>query len=91
MAQEPHSLEYTIINYDGLNNVFHYTCNPPSYKTLERHGIKPIGDQFNCGDPREILLIPSKLYTKMGYAIREADVKIVSETLLRRLGLKDRR
>lgn len=88
MAQIPHSLEQTIINYDGNNRVFHYTCNPPSQKVLDRFGIQAIGEQFGCGDPREILMIPERVYAKHGYIVRKDDIKIVSETLLRRLGEK---
>ena len=83
MAQEPHSLEYTGILKDG--RVFHYTCNSPPNERLTKHGIEPIGDNFGCGDSREVLLIPKRVYESYGYLVRESDIKIVSENLLRKL------
>ncbi len=83
MAQKPHSLEYTAILNDG--RVFHYTCNPPSNEILTKHGIEAIGNKFGCKDSREVLLIPKSLYKSYGYVVRESDIKIVSEQLLRRL------
>jgi hypothetical protein len=84
MPQKPHTLEYTKELSDG--RVFHYTCNPPSMETLLQNHIQPIGDSLGCADPREVLLIPTELYKKHGYAVRDEDLKIVSEYLLRALG-----
>ena len=82
MPQKPHTLEHTVLLNDG--NVFHYTCNPPGYDVLKKYNIQPIGDSLGCGDPSEVLLIPSSLYKKRGHKIGE-DLKIVSEILLRKL------
>ena len=84
MAQKPHSLEYTAL-ISSTGEVFHYTCNPPGQKVLARYGIRAIGDSFNCTDPREVLLIPRRLYSDFGYSLDQINLKIVSEQLLRRL------
>ena len=83
MVQEPHSLEFTKILYDG--KVFHYTCNPPPYNVLYDHKIEAIGGNYGCTDAREVLIIPVELYGDYGYKVREGDIKIVSEHLLRKL------
>jgi hypothetical protein len=82
MPQIPHALEKTII-YDDY--VMHYTCNPPSADILKKHKIVCVGDRYKCNDPREILLIPKKLYKKKGLLVRQEDIIIISETLLKSL------
>lgn len=89
MTRRVHSLEYTTI--PNGKDVFHYTCNPPSYEILAKHGIKAIGHEFGCSDPREILLIPRKVYKKYGYLVRDFDIKIISENLLRKLELEEKK
>jgi hypothetical protein len=84
MAQKPHSLEHTAIL--SSRQVFHYTCNPPDQKILDRYRIKAIGDQFGCKDPREVLLIPERVYKSHGLPVRDTDIQAVSEVLLRKLG-----
>lgn len=83
MSRQPHRLEHTRY-VPSTGQVFHYTCNAPSIDTLATHGIQPIGDSFGA-DAREVLLIPSELYDRFGYKIRESDLVATSETLLRRL------
>ncbi|MEK6868601.1 MAG: hypothetical protein AABX63_03720 [Nanoarchaeota archaeon] len=84
MAQRPHSLEYTAL-IPPIGRVVHYTCNAPEQEVLDRHGIKAIGNSFNCTDQREVLLIPQRLYYDWGYSTDPEGLKIVSEQLLRRL------
>ena len=83
MAQKPHALEHTNVLQEGY--VFHYTCNPPKREVLDRLGIKMIGEEYGCNDPREVLLIPERLYHQKGYSVHATDLTIVTETLLRRL------
>ena len=82
MAQRTHALEHTKLMANG--NVFHYTCNPPKMEVLEQNGISCIGHDLNCLDDREVLLIPSGLYSRYGYNIDSA-IRITSENLLTRL------
>jgi len=69
------------------SSVWHYTCNAPENPVLTRNGIQTIGDQFNCQDPREVLLIPQSLYEQYGLPIKNDPIilSLQSETLLRRL------
>ncbi len=83
MTRKIHKLEITKQLESG--NIFHYTCNPPKKKTLEKYNIRSIGEDIGCNDSREILIIPPQLYKENGYYIREDDLKIVSEALLREL------
>jgi len=81
MAYVLHSFEETKIYDDGI---MHYTCNPPSLEVLLEKGIKPMGASYEL-DPRELLYIPHDLYRSKGLSVRESDIKIVSEQLLRML------
>lgn len=87
MTQKPHSLEVTAY-ISSKNSVLHYTCNPPEQRILEENNIECLGANFDCKDPREMLLIPKKVYDFLGYQItKDKDIlKINSENLLRRLG-----
>jgi hypothetical protein len=86
MAQKLHGLETTAY-IKSIDSVFHYTCNPPSDDILNKHNIKPIGINFNCGNNREVLIIPKELFDKFGYSVSD-DKNILtmnSEYLLRDL------
>jgi len=66
--------------------VIHYTCNSPKQEVLDKLEIVTMGDRFGI-DPREVLLIPDKLFEKMG--IKEGERKTVEvENLLRDLSQK---
>jgi hypothetical protein len=86
MPQNPHDLEKTVILRDE-NKVWHYTCNPPDLSVLKKFKILPIGDRYDCRDVREVLLIPFSAYVKYGLSIRDSDIKIISEVLLRKICL----
>ncbi len=84
IGQTIHALEHTKL-IKSIDAVFHYTCNPPSKDVLSQLEIKTIGDDFGCRDAREVLLIPITVYEKLGYVVRDSDLPIVSEQLLRSL------
>jgi len=88
MEESTYLFKHTALLRNGM--VFHYTCNPPSQHVLEKYDIMPIGDVFGCSDPREVLLIPAKIYSKYGYVVREEDIVITAENLLRRLEKQDK-
>jgi len=85
MVHEIHTLENrTQIIED---KVWHYTCNSPSLKILNKYGIDPIGNKYNCHDYREVLLIPLKVYHKLGL-VPTNDMNVLtiqSESLLKKL------
>ena len=80
----PHSLED--IDYINGNKVFHYTCNSPKEKTLERLGIEAIGKKYSRKN-REVLVIPIKLYKQFGLEITDnkESLRLTSEILLRKI------
>ncbi|MBU2639443.1 MAG: hypothetical protein KKG75_01910 [Nanoarchaeota archaeon] len=84
MPHIPHTLERTAL-IRGKGCVFHYTCNPPDQEVLDRYGIGAIGSNFGCGDPREVLTIPTSVYEMLGLSFDGDDLRVVSETLLRKL------
>jgi len=61
-GHKPHGLEYFPLVSGDV--VYHYTCNSPPLRILERKGIVPIGSDFGCKDVREVLKIPLKLLEK---------------------------
>lgn len=63
----PHSLEFLSYFSRGKNILIHYTCNAPSEAVLTKNGISAVGDQFGCANPREVLIIPLKLYQNEGF------------------------
>lgn len=81
---KPHSLED--IDYIEGDMVFHYTCNPPKEKTLERLGIEAIGKKYGRKN-KEVLAIPTKLYKQFGLEITDnkENLRLNSEILLRRI------
>lgn len=89
MAQTPHLMEHTRLL--GNSKVFHYTCNPPSLKILQKYGIESIGKNLGCRDDREVLLIPAEAYVRFGLAKNIEGLRgiesltIASEQLLKRM------
>ena len=84
-TQTPHLLEHTAYLPNGI---FHYTCNPPEQRILDRYKIECIGNELGCRDNREVLLIPEKVFKKFGISINPsnpASLKIATEGLLRRM------
>ena len=63
----PHSLEFLPYLSRRNNVLMHYTCNAPSEAVLTKNGILAVGDQFGCANPREVLIIPLKLYKNKGF------------------------
>jgi hypothetical protein len=90
MPQNPHDLEKTVILRDE-KKVWHYTCNPPDLKFLKKFKILPIGDRYGCRDAREVLLIPFSAYATYGLSIRDSDIKAMSEVLLRKIDLDNKK
>ena len=84
MTRAPHSLEK--IDYIEGNRVFHYTCNAPKQKTLEKLGIEAVGDEYGA-NKKEVLIIPVKLYERFGLKINDdkGNLRITSEILLRKI------
>jgi hypothetical protein len=84
--QVPHQYEHTGILSDG--SVVHYTCNAPSYETMDRYGITSLKG-LNGGDGRGVLVIPGDVFSKFGYRINQSTgknvLKITAENLMRRL------
>lgn len=81
---KPHSLED--IDYIEGDRVFHYTCNAPKQKTLDRLSIESIGKKYGRKD-REVLVIPVRLYKQFGLKItnNKEDLRLTSEVLLRKI------
>jgi hypothetical protein len=90
MPQNPHDLEKTVILRDE-EKVWHYTCNPPDLKVLKKFKILSIGDRYGCRDVREVLLIPFSAYEKYGLPICDSDIKTISEVLLRKIDLDNKK
>lgn len=88
MAQKPHSLEGTWIAGD---HVRHYTCNPPSSTYLNSLGITQMGIELGCEDPREVLLIPKSVYQERGFHVKDTDIGIISESLMRNLTREEKK
>ena len=80
--RELHKLELSAVLESG--DVLHYTCNAPTQEVLDKHGIGAKGEAYGA-DPREMLLIPGRVYKKYGIPKRQADVAIQTESLLTRL------
>lgn len=85
MTHKPHSLENRTHLVDG--KVWHYTCNAPDIEVLVNNGITPIGENYGCKDPREVLFIPQELYSKYGLRLTNDPLllPLQSEILLRKL------
>lgn len=82
----PHSLE-GISTFDSETLTFsHYTCNSPKQETLDKHGIKAVGDTYGCADSREVLKIPLRLYlTKFPFVKDKAVLRLNMEHLIAQL------
>jgi len=83
-----HGLEYSgLIQSKG--EIYHYTCNPPPKKMLDKFGIYSVGVDLGCEDNNGILMIPVKAYEKNGIPVNNVtNWTLVSEQLLRILGEK---
>ncbi len=83
----PHGLESFPYFVGGNSEIIHYTCNAPSKEILEKYGIKCIGNDFNCIDPKEVLRIPLRVYEGKGFSeLKDREVlKINLENMLKQL------
>lgn len=91
--REPHSLEFKTVLLPNGEEVWHYTCTPPTEKILKEYKIKCVGYQYNCEDNMGVLLIPKELYFRF-FGIgpdKDQNVLIIqSESLLTKLNQIER-
>jgi len=77
-GHKPHSLENINILDKTAEEIILYTCSAPKERILKRYGIRPIGDQFGCADPREVLRIPLKIFKRGGYDFSDSLSRIIN-------------
>lgn len=83
----PHSLEKIFpVCYPEQDIIFHYTCNSPSYESLQKNNILSVGRKFGCKDNREVLQIPLSLYLGKGFrGTNKENIVINCEAMLKNL------